>query len=84
MIANLDAKKQVQEVDIHGMEAWEAKYYLERLLVNIKPNVKEVIVIHGYHRGNSLMNVVRNELKSKKIKRRFISLNPGITSLILN
>ena len=77
-------QNEVQEVDIHNMQTWEAKYYLERLLVEVDSTIKELVVIHGYHGGTALMNVVRKELRSKKIKRRFISLNPGVTSLILN
>jgi hypothetical protein len=76
-------EEQVKTVDVHNMQTWEAKYYLERLLVDVEPEIKEVVVIHGYHRGTALMNVVRNELRSNKIKRRFQYLNQGITSLIL-
>lgn len=70
--------------DIHKYDVLEAKYYLERMLADIDNlKIREVIVIHGYNRGKVLQNLVRNELKSKKIDRRFLSLNPGRTSLIL-
>lgn len=71
-------------IDIHQYDVLEAKYYLERMLVDIDNlKIREVIVIHGYNRGKVLQNFVRYELKSKKIERRFLSLNPGRTSLIL-
>lgn len=74
---------EVYTVDIHSYQVKEAKYYLERLLVMLAPDIKEVVVIHGYRGGTALMNMVRKELHSKRISRRFLSLNPGITSLIL-
>lgn len=77
-------QSEIKEVDIHKMQTWEAKYFLERLLANIDPHIKEVVVIHGYRRGNALRDIVRNDLRSNKIKRKFISLNPGVTSLIIN
>lgn len=77
-------KEEVLEVDIHKMKHWEAKYYLERLIVSVGQDIKEIIVIHGYHSGTSLLNLVRKELKSKRIKSRYLSLNQGITTLILN
>lgn len=71
-------------VDIHQYDVLEAKYYLERMLADIdNSKTREVIVIHGYNRGKVLQNFVRYELTSKKIERRFLSLNPGRTSLIL-
>lgn len=71
-------------IDIHKYDVLEAKYYLERLIANIdNSKIKEVVVIHGYNRGKVLQDFVRYELRSKKIERRFLSLNPGRTSLIL-
>jgi hypothetical protein len=52
--------------------------------MSLSNDVKEVKVIHGYHRGKELMNMVRYDLKNNKIERRFISLNPGVTSLMLS
>lgn len=77
-------EKEILTVDIHKYTKLDAKFYLERLLVNVEPSIKEIIVIHGYHNGIALQTMVRKELKSKRIKRRFIWLNPGRTSLILN
>lgn len=77
-------KDQVIEVDVHGMGVYDAKHYLERFIITIDRNIKEIVVIHGYRSGDALLNMVRRDLKSRKIKQRIISLNPGITSLIIN
>ena len=74
---------EVYTVDIHNYKIEEAKKYLERLIVSINPEIKEIFVIHGYHRGDALQNMVRNDLKSKRISKRILSLNPGVTSLII-
>lgn len=71
------------EINLHGLNVAEAKLRLERLLVNLPPNVTELIVIHGYHGGNALQNMVRTQLKSNRIRQRMVSLNPGETILIL-
>lgn len=72
------------EVDIHGMRVLEAKKQLELLLGRCGPDVHEIVVVHGYRGGNALQNMVRNELRSPKIKQKILSLNQGETTLILN
>jgi len=74
---------EVYTVDIHNFNVVDAKMYLERLIVSMNPEIKEIVVIHGYRRGEALMTLVRKDLKSNKIKKRILSLNPGITSLII-
>lgn len=71
------------QVDIHNMTYIDAKKSLEKLLSTLNdPNIKEILVIHGYHNGNVLQNMVR-KLKHPKIKQRILSLNNGETTLIL-
>lgn len=71
------------EIDIHGLSCLEAKVKLERF-ISKENNIKEIVVIHGYRQGNSLQNMVRKSLKSKKIKQKIIGLNQGETILILH
>lgn len=78
------SKDQVLEVDIHKMDVWQAMNYLERLVTWTPSNIKEIVVIHGYHSGTTLLKMVRHEFKHKRIQRKFLSLNQGRTSLILN
>ena len=70
-------------VDIHEMNAVDAKKYLERLIASCSAEVKEIEVIHGYRGGSSLMETVRTGVKSKRIARRCVSLNPGVTTYFL-
>jgi len=70
-------------VDLHNMKTAEAKKFLEMYVERAPKEVKEIVVIHGYRRGQSLLNMVRKDFKSNRVKRKFLSLNQGVTSLIL-
>lgn len=74
---------EILTVDLHYMREWEAVLYLNKIM-QIAPNsVREIVVIHGYHNGLKLLNMVRKDYKNPRIKKKFISLNQGVTSLIL-
>lgn len=70
-------------VDIHNMTGDVAKKYLEQYLNKVNGSIKEIEVIHGYSSGTVLRDMVQKRLKHSKIKSKVISLNPGITILIL-
>lgn len=72
------------EVDIHGMRAAEAKKQLELLLGRADGSIREIVVIHGFHGGNILQGMVRNQLKHARIKQKILSLNGGQTTLLLH
>ena len=71
------------EVDIHGMRVLQARQELERLISRCGPDVHEIVVIHGYHGGRALQDMVRNELQSSRIRQKVLSLNNGQTTLLL-
>lgn len=72
------------EADIHGMRCAEAKKQLELLLSRTGNDIREIVVIHGYHGGKALQDMVRKELKHPRIRQKMLSLNSGQTTLILN
>ena len=71
------------EVDIHGMRVAQARQELERLIARCGPEIHEIVVIHGYHGGRALQDMVRNELQSGRIRQKVLSLNNGQTTLLL-
>ena len=75
----------MRELDIHGMTELEAKTAIERFIVSCPKDVKEVVIIHGYHSGSVLKNLVRdrNKIRSKRIKRKKFTLNQGETIIEL-
>ena len=79
----LDNKKQIITVDLHNMVKEQAKRYLEQFLNSISINVKEVHIIHGYHSGTTLHNMIQKCLKHPRIKQKIKSFNQGVTILYL-
>lgn len=73
------------EIDIHGYTVPMAKKEIEKLIANCGKEITEVTVIHGYHNGKSLQELVRNPngIRSNRIKRRRYTMNQGETTLEL-
>ena len=74
---------EIMKIDLHKMKVWEAAIYLNNKVATAPRDIKEIIVIHGYHNGTALMNMVRQEFFSPRVKRKFLSLNQGVTHLIM-
>ena len=71
------------EIDLHGMTVSDAKRELTLLLNRAGKDCHEIEVIHGYTGGTALRDFVRREFTHPRIERKFLSLNQGITTLIL-
>ena len=69
-------------IDLHSMKTAEARSYLAARLDSMPENVHEVVVIHGYHGGTALQNMVR-KFKHPRVESKILGLNQGCTSLIL-
>ncbi len=69
--------------DIHGMTTMEAKKELTRLLNTCDKSIKEIDVLHGYHGGTALLNLVRKELRHPRLVKRVLTLNQGMTTLVI-
>ena len=52
-------------------------------LSHVDPQVREVVVIHGYSRGTVLRDMVRTQLKHPRIQIKLLSLNQGQTRILL-
>ncbi|AIO18655.1 Smr domain protein [Candidatus Izimaplasma bacterium HR1] len=72
-------------IDIHGYTVEEARRYIERTIVKLDKNVTELVVIHGYHGGDKLKELLRspNGIRSRRINRRKYTSNQGETILEL-
>ena len=70
--------------DIHGMTKYQAENYLDNQLKMVHSSVYHVKVIHGFHGGTQLREMVRNTYAyHPKVKRIDMGANPGETILIL-
>ena len=77
-------RKTTVEINLHGLTTADAKRKLEQFLSRLPASVTEVIVIHGYHGGQALGNMVRQRLKHPRIRAKILRLNPGETRLLLS
>ena len=75
--------EEILVVDLHEMTVAEAAYYLEKELNTAPEYVKIVEVIHGFHKGRAILEMVRKEFKHPRIARKYIGLNGGTTKLEL-
>jgi DNA-nicking Smr family endonuclease len=70
-------------VDLHQCLVDEARVLLSQQLDMLPQNIKEVKVIHGFHHGNALMDMLQRDFKHKRISKKFKGLNKGITLFYL-
>ena len=70
-------------VNLHDMSVSEAKKWLEAKVSGAPRDTEEIEVIHGYHGGTALQNMVRKSFHHPRVKRKILGLNQGSTILIL-
>ena len=72
-------------LDIHGMVEADAIKVIEKHIAQLPTSCERLIIIHGYRDGQTLKNMVASphKIRSKRIKRRRYSQNPGETILEL-
>lgn len=71
------------EVDLHGMNVWQAKNALDAALRRAGGATYRLRVVHGYHRGSRLRELVREEYGSHPAVSRVVAVEPGVTDLVL-
>lgn len=71
------------EINLHDMQELEAEYFLDKFITTAPDNIKQITVIHGYKKGQVLLNMVRNRFNHPRIKKKVIPFNKGITLIYL-
>lgn len=72
------------EIDVHGMNQFQAQTKIDATLKRANAGTYRIKIVHGYHNGTVLRDMIRQRYHSHpKIKRIELSLNPGVTELIL-
>ena len=72
----------IVELDLHGMTAYQARVAIDAELRRAKPGTYRIRIIHGYHGGTALRDMVRREYAGR-VLRIELGLNPGATDLVL-
>lgn len=74
----------ILEIDIHTMNQFQAKVMIDSTLKRVKADIYRIRIIHGYHGGTTLRDMVRKIYKEHpKVKRIEVGINQGETDLIL-
>jgi DNA-nicking Smr family endonuclease len=75
----------IVEIDVHGMNKYQAKVYIDSQIKRAGSGVYRIRVIHGYRGGTELKEMIRKEYSRKhpKVIRLEIGLNQGETDLVL-
>lgn len=69
-------------IDLHGQTVDSARRLLTARLKSLPEGVREVVVVHGYHGGVALQNMVRG-YKHFRIERKLLGLNQGETIFLI-
>ncbi len=73
-----------EQIDIHNMSREQAIAAVDAKLRRAGGDVYRLRVIHGYHGGTVLRDMVRSRYRSHpKVHRIELGLNPGETELVL-
>lgn len=73
-----------EKVDLHGKNKYQAKTTLDAVLRKVRRGVYRIQVVHGYHLGTELRNMVREGYKDHpKVLRVENGANDGETILVL-
>ena len=74
----------VWEIDLHGKNEYQARVAIDAALRRARPSVYRLELIHGYHGGTRLRDDLRKTYAGHpKVKRIELSMNPGVTELVL-
>lgn len=72
------------EINLHGLTMYQTKVLVDSQLKHAKGDVYRLRLIHGYQRGTTLREFVRNTYKKHpKVLRIELGLNEGQTDLVL-
>ena len=74
----------ILELDLHGMNTYQAKIAIDSQLKRAKSGVYRLRLIHGYHGGTALRDMIRETYRHHpRVLRVELGLNPGETELVL-
>lgn len=74
----------ILKLDLHGKNTYQAKVALEAALRRAGAGTYRIRIIHGYHGGTVLRDMVRREYGAHpRVKRVEGGFAPGITDLVL-
>ena len=74
----------IVEIDIHGMNRFQAQSCIDASLRRAGGAIYRIRVIHGFHSGTVLRNMIRQRYAThSKVLRIEMGINPGETDLVV-
>lgn len=76
----------IVEIDVHGLNCEQALLRVEREVKTAHPSVYRLRIIHGYHGGTRIKEMLLEEFgyeRNEKVRRIIGGGNQGITELVL-
>ena len=76
------ASDPVRTIDLHSKNRYQARIALDAALKNAG-GAYRIRVIHGYHGGTAIRDLITEEYASHPKVRRLVRISDGITDLVL-
>lgn len=68
-------------IDLHGKNTYQAKVTVDAALRRAKSGTYRLRLVHGFHGGTALRDMIRQEYASRCL--RLVFVNEGTTDLVL-
>ena len=72
----------IVELDLHGRNTYQACVAIDAALHRAGKGTYRIRVIHGYHGGTALRDMIRSEY-ARRVPRLDTGIDPGVTDLVL-
>ncbi|MEG1932106.1 MAG: hypothetical protein RR075_03240 [Pygmaiobacter sp.] len=70
-------------LDLHGKNTYQAKIALDAALRRANGGVYRIRVIHGFHGGTALREMLQSDYAAHPRVRRLVAVSEGSTDLVL-
>lgn len=73
----------IVELDLHGMNTYQAQITIDAALRRAGGGTYRLRLIHGYHGGTAIRDMLWTTYTHRGDVRRLVSVNEGTTDLVL-
>lgn len=80
----LVSRENIIVVNLHDMQVLEAELELDRTIQTATGNIQAVVAIHGYRKGEAILNMIKYQYRNKRVIKKVPGSNRGITILLLD
>ena len=73
----------IRQLDLHGCNSFQARLSINAALRRCNSSVYRLRLIHGYHDGSILRQLIWQEYPDHPRVLRLVRVGPGVTDLVL-